>query len=437
MNMTIKPLYALLILILIVAIPLFAHLDSFPLDEWDESHLANNALEMSHNHNWLVTTYNNTPDMWETKPPLMIWLQVISMKVLGENELAIRLPSALAALTTCFLLFFFFTKKYNEPWLGIISVATLVTAEGYLHLHNARSGDYDSLLTMLMTAYAIFYFLYLEENRKKYLYTTIAFLILAALTKGIQGLMFLPGLFVYTIYKKKFISILKVREIYQGIAAFLFFVLGYYLLREHYNPGYLAAVKVNELQRYNTVIESHQGDKFYYIFWLSDHFRYAYLFAIPGVICGICSSNKGIKDITVFITLLTGLYLLTISNSQTKVFWYLMPVFPFLAVLAAIFIYSICLVLKDTDRLKGTFQYNPFPFIFLLFLFCAPFSAMKDLAYEGPKGFGGTDEIKNMEIFLQDVLHNRRNINGFSIVNPGTEQHLGWYYKPEFGLSSY
>ena len=149
--MTIKPSVAFLILLLIVAIPLFAHLDSFPLAEWDESHLAINAADMYKNHNWIVTTVDNNPDMWQTKPPLMIWLQVLSMKMFGINELAVRLPAAIAALGTCLLLFFFFTKKYKEPWLGLIAVAVLVSTDGYIQLHGVRNGEYDSLLTMLTT----------------------------------------------------------------------------------------------------------------------------------------------------------------------------------------------------------------------------------------------------------------------------------------------
>lgn len=200
--MAIKSSNAFLIFTLIIIIPLFAHLDALPLAEWDESHLAGNAVEMKYNHNWIVTMNNNKPEMWQTKPPLMIWLEVISMNIFGVNELAVRLPSALSGLGICLMLFFFFVKKYKEPLLGLLSVAVLVTSDGFIHSHATRHGEYDVLLTMFMAGYALFYFLYLEEETPKYIYASISMLILAALTKGIESLLFLPALFIYTIYKR-------------------------------------------------------------------------------------------------------------------------------------------------------------------------------------------------------------------------------------------
>jgi len=85
-------------LLLLVSIPIFQRLDFYTIRIWDESRLAINAYEMYHSGNYLIPTYKGEPDMWSTKPPLMIWVQVLSMKLFGVNEMGIRLPSALAAL---------------------------------------------------------------------------------------------------------------------------------------------------------------------------------------------------------------------------------------------------------------------------------------------------------------------------------------------------
>ena len=428
--MTIKPATAFIIFILIVFIPLFAHLDASPLAEWDESHLAGNAMEMYYNHNWIVTMNDNRPDMWQTKPPLMIWLQVISMKILGVNELAVRLPSAIAALGTCLMLFFFFTKKYKAPLLALLSVAVLVTSDGFIHSHAARNGEYDVLLTMLMTGYSLFYFLYLEEASKKYIYGTFILLILASLTKGVQSLLFLPGLFFYTIYKKKLFIILKQKELYIGIVGFVFFVIGYYLLRDHYNPGYIKTVWANELGgRYTSAIEGHDSYPLIYYDFLKTQFSYWYLLVLPGILYGIYSNQKWLKDLTVFITILTAIYFLILSNAKTAVFWYSLPAYPFLSVLVAIFIYTIFNALADIGALKKKFPLNILPFVFIIVIFFAPYTKVKDLALAPPEGFGRTTEIKNMEMLLQDVLHNRININGYAIADPGNEQQLEWYFR--------
>ena len=61
--------------------PIFGYLDSYPIRIWDEARLAINAYEMLKNGDFIVTHYDNNPDMWNTKPPLMIWCQVFFMKI--------------------------------------------------------------------------------------------------------------------------------------------------------------------------------------------------------------------------------------------------------------------------------------------------------------------------------------------------------------------
>ncbi|UOQ78563.1 hypothetical protein MUN84_08455 [Hymenobacter sp. 5516J-16] len=64
-----------------------------PIYLWDESRVAVNAAEMALNNNWLVAHFEGQPDLWNTKPPLLLWLQVLSIKLFGFNEVAIRLPT--------------------------------------------------------------------------------------------------------------------------------------------------------------------------------------------------------------------------------------------------------------------------------------------------------------------------------------------------------
>lgn len=65
----------IIVLLAMIAVPLFGHLDTLPLRLWDESRLAINAYEMMKDGDLIVTHFNGQPDMWNTKPPLMIWCQ--------------------------------------------------------------------------------------------------------------------------------------------------------------------------------------------------------------------------------------------------------------------------------------------------------------------------------------------------------------------------
>jgi len=58
--------------IILSASVLFYHLGMMPLQVWDEARLADNALEMATNGLSLITTYDGSPDHWNTKPPLVM-----------------------------------------------------------------------------------------------------------------------------------------------------------------------------------------------------------------------------------------------------------------------------------------------------------------------------------------------------------------------------
>jgi len=108
--------------------------------------------------------------MWNTKPPLLIWVQVFLMRILGVNELAVRLPSAFAAFFTCIVLLIFFRRHLKNFWFGFISILVLVTSYGYIDLHASRTGDYDALLTLFTKLSGLFFFAFCATKNYKHIY---------------------------------------------------------------------------------------------------------------------------------------------------------------------------------------------------------------------------------------------------------------------------
>jgi 4-amino-4-deoxy-L-arabinose transferase-like glycosyltransferase len=156
-------------LVLLVLFPIFGNLNVQPIRIWDESRLAINAYQMCQDNDWIVTHYwDNHPDMWNTKPPLLIWCQVFFMKLLGIGELAMRLPSAIAAFLTCLVLLILSIRYLKDFMFGFIAVLVLITTYGYINAHAVRTGDYDSLLTFFTTISAIAFFAYTENRRSRY-----------------------------------------------------------------------------------------------------------------------------------------------------------------------------------------------------------------------------------------------------------------------------
>ena len=62
----------------------------------DEAHYAQLTREMLHAGNWMMPLLDGLP--YIDKPVLFHWLQGLAIAVLGETELAMRLPSAIAAI---------------------------------------------------------------------------------------------------------------------------------------------------------------------------------------------------------------------------------------------------------------------------------------------------------------------------------------------------
>src|ERR1700749_4009289 len=82
------------------------------LFDWDEINFAECAREMIVSKDYLRAQIDFMT-FWE-KPPLFIWMQVLSMKLFGVGEFAARFPNALMGVVTLATLFYVGKKVVNE-----------------------------------------------------------------------------------------------------------------------------------------------------------------------------------------------------------------------------------------------------------------------------------------------------------------------------------
>ena len=337
--MTMQKTYwgGILLVFLLSLFPLFMRLDSIPLFVFDEGRQANSALEMVQNNNWLVVYYDGKPDLWSTKPPLLVWIQALLMKATGFNLLAVRLPSAVAGLATILALFTFLWRQTRSLLPPLAASLVLLTTPAFVANHGTRTGDYDALLTLWSTLFLIQLFCYLRESaagkQRKHLWLALAFFTLGALTKGIAIFLFLPGLFLFLLASRQLLPLLRQSHFYLATLASVATIAAYYLAREWAGPGYLATVVQNDLGgRFLDVLEGHHGAWYYYFEKLAAGEFWPWIGFVPLAVWYSFRDPQPGRRIQWSYFLWNALgFLLILSIAQTKLNWYAIPVFPLLS----------------------------------------------------------------------------------------------------------
>ncbi len=421
--------WKILLLLVIIYFPYFLHLGDLPIRTWDEARLVANASEMLENGNYLVTTFHGNPDMWNTKPPLMIWCQVFFVHLIGDEEIAYRLPSAIAGFLTCLLIMFLTIRYLKSYWLGLVAVLILITSKGHLVGHVARTGDYDALLTLFMTAYIIFFFLWTETGKSKYLHLFFATIFFSVFTKSVQGLFFLPAVFIYILLAGKFKTFFSQKWVYIDTLITIILIGSYYLLRESETPGYLQAVYKNELGgRLTNTIENHTGKITYYVDLLwTKQFGYYCILGCLGLFTSFIFKNYMLRRFIKYISLSTILYLVIISLAQTKLKWYTAPMMPLLSILAATPVFMILKMTEDRSGFKPIQIALIQSFLVVIFLGYPYYKTFNEVykSEEVPEAI----QFTLIGHFLQDALDGEHDLDGTKLYYSSDKAALEYYIR--------
>ncbi|MBN2818843.1 MAG: glycosyltransferase family 39 protein [Bacteroidales bacterium] len=425
----INTIAALLILSVVAFYQLFYNLDKLPLRVWDEGKNAVSAYEMYTNGNYFVRYYEGQPDHWGFKPPFLTWNQVISMKLFGINEFAVRFPSALYALFTVMLLFYFFFSEFKKPFLGLLASLILLTSFGYLEHHIARTGDHDSILVFFLTSQLIFFYKYINTSKNVYLiFFTIA-LVFASLTKGIAGLFFVPGIGIYVVLSANIKRVTSDRRIYFCILAYLIFIGGYYALREISAPGYVRAVWENELlPRYTNTASNykyeHSSDYLFYIRNLWDKRLVPWVYILPFMLLLLSLSKHKKAKLFYWYVLTVGISFLAIISGGSKGTWYDAPIFPLIAIYLTLGFLQLNILLEKILSRKDIAT-----IITLLVLAPILFKSIqntKKLTFEIEEKTWNY-ETQGISYFLRDHLKELSNLKELGIAYNGYHSHIRFY----------
>ncbi|MDO4988010.1 MAG: glycosyltransferase family 39 protein [Synergistes sp.] len=307
-------------------------LGSYPLMEPDEGRYAEIPREMIESGNYITPMLNYVK--YFEKPAFLYHINAVAFKVLGENEFAARIGTALCAvggaLATAALAAFIYGRA-----AGII--AGFVTATSLLYFAIGTINITDMPLSFFMTvAFAAFYVAHRKDDKKYYLlfYLSCA---MALLTKGLIGIV-LPGavIFFYILATKQWKLFYKPLYI-PGIILFFAVSVPWFYMVCRDNPDFFRFFFIQEhFLRYATKMHGR-----YEPFWFFLPMIPAGLLPWTAFLSALFSKKSVLRSPHTDEEKLGGIYLIFwfsvilifFSFSSSKLIPYIVPCLPPLAVL--------------------------------------------------------------------------------------------------------
>ena len=279
-------------LFLIGSIAFLWHLGSTGLVDETEPLFAEAARQMTVTGDW-ITPYFNGETRFD-KPPLIYWLMAIGYHLIGVNEWAVRLPSALAAIAIMILGFWtlhhygFATpnaahnsetqRSHRQLWLSALLGSALIAFNPETLIWG-RTGVSDMLLSACLGMALLCFFLgYAQDTtsppqpnwfrpQNQWYWAFYIFLALAVLAKGPVGVV-LPGLIIlsFLFYVGQFRAVLQEIGVVTGGLIFLLLTLPWYILviLKHGQTYINAFFGYHNLERFTGVVNQHSAPWYFY-----------------------------------------------------------------------------------------------------------------------------------------------------------------------------
>lgn len=308
---------------------LLLNLGTQPLKDWDEGLVAQVAREIwqapAGTSTWLYPTLWGEP--YFNKPPLIHWMIAGFYQIAGVHEWTARLPSAL--LTWLSVLLFYGVSRSVFYRRSPAVFATLV----YLtSLPVIRYGRF-AMLDGAILCFALLLLWCLLRSRQDYrllLGAGFAFGLLC-LTKGVLVAVLLGGMaLLFLAWDTP--RLLRQPYLWLGLGLGSLPAIGWYVAQWlHYGTGFLGNNLVEQsLQRIWTEVEDNGAPPWYYLLEVLKYGAPWILFLPLGLRLAWRSRNLSWARLAIG---WGGIYLLAISLMATKLPWYVLPLFPAIALI--------------------------------------------------------------------------------------------------------
>jgi hypothetical protein len=338
-----------ILIILAFSLMFFINLGSGVLQVADEQTYSQWAYHMVKTGDYLTPWADGAVSFMIGKPPLLEWLMSLAYQAFGVNNFSSRIWTAGFGASSLVLVFYLGKKLYNR-YVGFMSALVLGTFVTYYVF--ARYAMTDVPLVCFTLA-SVYFFVLSEEkgNANRYAVLSGVFFGLALMTKQIAALLTPLIIFAFLVTTKKNLRFLVTKNftLFWGVGLLLFSPWMIYMDARFGSQFWQWYFVYADLTRSASPVEGHLAGYLFYFNYLANHENWLWLALLPFA-AGLCTFNAFFKrskqDTLVFLWM--AIVLLVFSLAQTKVYWYIMPVFPAFAIAIASLLYQ--LVKKVSQR---------------------------------------------------------------------------------------
>ena len=317
-----------LVFIFFATLTLYLRLGRDPLFNWDEGIYAELGVEALKLHHWLTPTWNY--QLWLEKPPGIAWTTALGIKLWGINHFGARFFMPLFAGLTLFFVYSI-GKRLKDSYLGLL--ATLLMANMNLFLSRARAVNTDGALLVGIVATV---YLAMIDAAPWLVALAIAF---SVFFKGLAGFLSLIIALPLLITKPK-------KYMLRATCYMLLFILPWHLYQLIVNGDQFLTPYFKEqvLRRVTVPIEFHLESKWYYFRYLYQNLGITWIFLLVlGLLFLVPKLRSPVAGRWSLVTLIWWLFfpLVLFTLAKTRLFWYILPVYPAVALIIAYLLHSL------------------------------------------------------------------------------------------------
>ncbi len=370
---------------------------------WDEAFYGSVSKEILRTGDWINLYWAGSP--WSDKPPLYMWVTNVFYNLFGINEFSVRLFSSLCGTGTVVAVYLLSRELYSRRAAVASSLVLLTT---WHFIWSSKVGMLDSTLTFFITLSLLLFQLGLTE-RKFLFFVPIAFA-LAFLTKGPGAAVIPLIILMYAFLSKKPGILLDARLVAGAFIAAAVLLWWHLAVYANYGQGFIKDYFIKHLvMRTTTAVEGHTGDLLTYFGTIPNKGRpwsMAGLVLLP-LAAAMAIFKKEKQHLLPIIW--AGSVILIFSAVQTKIHWYIVPVYPALAILtgwgiekiAGKYTIPVVLALSTLSLIYLTVEKNIF-----------------DLDY--------SPSIKETYLEVLSDTSGKEKLFLYDISDPGMQFYLGW-----------